>query len=252
MEMAKTGLENKKNPVVDKIGIDEHLGDKINLDLPFTDEQGKQVKLAQYFNDKPVFMLLIYYECPTLCNLHLNALMNTFKDFEWTIGKEFDLIAVSIDPDESARIASKKMDAYMDDYARPESRGGWHFLTGSKESIEELASQVGFRYAWDPREQQWAHAAAAYVLTPEGKISYYHYGMDIQQKVLRLSLVEAGANKIGTILDRMVLFCLQYDPNKKTYAFYAFNLMRAAGILTIFLLAIYLFRFWYKENKTHV
>lgn len=252
MEFARSGVQNKKSLVVDKIGIDEKLGDTIDLNLEFLDEAGKSVQLKNYFSKKPVFLMLIYYECPTLCNLHLNSLMKTFKKFEWTIGKEFDLVAVSIDPDESYKIAGKKLDAYFADYGRSESRSGWHFLTGKEENIKKLASQIGFKYAWDPREQQWAHAAAAYVITPEGRISYYHYGLEILPKVLRLSLVEAGQNKIGTILDRMVLFCLQYDPDKKTYAFYAFNLMRLGGILTIIILAIYLFRFWYKENKTHV
>ena len=250
MDLSKDGLVNQKPAVLDKIGIDEHLGDKIDLELKFNDEKGEEVELGTYFTkDKPVFLMLIYYECPTLCSLHLNALMETFKKFEWEIGDEFELVAVSIDPDETPELARKKKDSYLNLYGKPHTKDGWHFLTGNKESIEKLADQIGFRYAWDQREQQWAHTAAAYVLTPEGKISYYHYGLDIQQKVLRLSLVEAANNKIGTIMDRMVLFCLQYDPTKKGYAFYAFNIMKVFGIIFIIIFGIYLFRFWRKEKN---
>ena len=252
LELAKTGLQNKKSLVSDKIGIDEKLGQNVDLDLEFDDELGNPVKLGKYFGKKPVFLLLIYYECPTLCSLHLNALMDTFKEFEWSIGNEFELVAVSIDPDESSKVASKKLDAYYEDYGRVGTRSGWHFLTGKEENIKKLANQVGFKYAWDPREQAWAHTAAAYVLTPSGQISYYHYGLQIEPKVLRLSLVDASEGKIGTILDRMVLFCMQYDPEKKTYAFYAFNIMRAGGILMVLLFGVFLFRFWYKENKNNI
>lgn len=250
VDLANTGLQNKRPVVLDKIGIEEHLGENINLDLKFRDELGSNVTLGKYFTDKPVFLLLIYYECPTLCSLHLNALLKTLKNFEWEIGNEFEFVAVSIDPEESPRLADKKLKAYFSEYDKPHTRKGWHFLTGEEENINELANQIGFKFAWDQAQQQWAHTAAAYILTPEGKISYYHYGLDIKPKILRLSLVEAAANKIGTIVDRMVLFCLQYDPNKKTYAFYAFNLMKLGGIITIIFLGIFLFRFWKKENKT--
>lgn len=252
MELQKEGLQNKKSIVLEKVGIDEHLGDAIDLDLPFVDELGNDVTIGKYFRNKPVFLLLIYYECPTLCSLHLNALMDTFKQFEWTIGKEFELVAVSIDPDETPMIASKKLDAYFQDYGRNEGRNGWHFLTGKEENIKQLAKQIGFNYAWDSREQAWAHTAAAYILTPKGVISYYHYGLQILEKVLRLSLVDASEGKIGNIVDRMVLFCMQYDPAKKTYAFYAFNLMRLGGILMVIIFGLFLFKFWYKENKKNI
>jgi protein SCO1/2 len=250
MALGKDGLQNKKPVVLDKIGIEEHLGDQINLELKFKDEKGEDVVLGKYFKEKPVFLLLIYYECPTLCSLHLNSLMTTFKELEWNIGDKYDLVAVSIDPDESPKLAQKKLDSYLKEYGRPETRDGWHFLTGEEDNIKELASQIGFKYAWDPREQQWAHTAAGYILTPEGKISFYHYGLQIEKKVLRLSLVEAANHKIGTLMDRALLFCLQYDPTKKTYAFYAYNVMRLGGIITILFLSIFLFRFWKKENKT--
>lgn len=250
METGKDGLKNTKPVVLNKIGIDENLGDKIDLSLKFTDDKGDEVELGKYFNaPKPVLMMLIYYSCPTLCNTHLNSLMGTFRDSQMTIGEDYEFIAVSIDPDESHKLAAAKKESYLEEYGRPETRDGWHFLTGSEENIKKLASQVGFKYAWDHQQRQWAHAAAAYALTPNGVLSYYHYGVSIEPKVLRLSLVEASENKIGNVLDRLVLFCLQYDPNKKTYAFYAYNLMRVGAILMALILGIFLFRFWRKENK---
>lgn len=250
LEYGKDGLKNHTPTVLKDIGIDENLGDKIDLNLTFTDDHGDKVKLGDYFNaPKPVFMMLIYYACPTLCNTHLNSLMETFRNSQMEIGKDYELVAISIDPDESHKLAAKKKESYVKEYGKPESASGWHFLTGDEENIKKIASQVGFKYAWDHQQRQWAHAAAAYVLTPEGKLSYYHYGIAIEPKVLRLSLVEASENKIGNVLDRMVLFCLQYDPDKKTYAFYAFNIMRVGAILMALFLGIFLFRFWRKENK---
>lgn len=249
MQLGKDGLENKKPYVLKQLAVEEHLGESIDLTLPFVDQNGKDVTLGSYVSKKPVFLMMIYYDCPTLCNLHLNSLMDTFREFEWNIGEEFDLVAVSIDPKETPEIANKKMQTYIQSYGRKNDKDGWHFLTGKKENIDKLANQVGFKFAWDYHQRQWAHPAVAYIITPQGKISYYHYGISIQQKVLRLSLVEAAENKIGTIMDRMVLFCLQYDPNKKTYAFYAFNIMRVGGIITIIILFIVFFRFWKKEQR---
>lgn len=250
MEKKASGASNSKPAVLDNIGIDEHLGDQIDLDLSFTDDHGEEVKLKKYFNDKPVLMLLIYYECPTLCNLHLNSLFHTLRTFKMEAGREFEFVAVSIDPDESYKLAAQKKAAYLKELGKPSLDAGWHFLTGKKENIDKLASQIGFNFAWDQNMQQWAHSAAAYSLTPKGVLSYYHYGLNIEDKVLRLSLVEASENKIGNIVDRLVLFCLQYDPDKKTYSFYAFNLMKVAALITAIFLGIFFFRFWRKEFKS--
>lgn len=249
MQEHTDSLQNKKPVVLEKVGIEENLGDSIDLNLEFKDEYGKDVRLGNYFNDKPVFMILIYYECPTLCNLHLNSLIKMLKDFEWRVGDKYEFVAISIDPEESPKLAEKKLQSYLKEYGHPETRNGWHFLTGEEENIHKIADQIGFKYAWDQAQQQWAHTAAAYVLTPGGKISYYHYGLQIEPKIMRLSLVEAANNKIGNIVDRMVLFCLQYDPNKKTYGFYALNIMRLGGVLTMLFLGIFLFSFWRKEKR---
>jgi len=252
MAMNKDGLKNKKPIILDQIGIDEKLGDTINLNLPFIDENQNQVTLQKYFNEKPVFMVLNYYNCPTLCNTHLNQLMRTLKNFEWKLGENFNFVVVSIDPKETAKDAQKKKLELLRSYGDTSFKDNWHFLTGNEMSIKELTSQIGFKYAWDHRQGQWAHAAASYVLTPKGNLSYYHYGIDVDLKVFKLSLVEAASNKIGTIIDRMVLFCLQYDPNKKTYAFYAYNIMKVGALLMALFLGIFLFSFWKKENRTQV
>ena len=218
--------------------------------IPFKDDNGDDVVLGKYFSGhKPVFLMLIYYSCPTLCNTHLNQLMSTFRDSGMKIGKDYEFVAVSIDPDESHKLASQKKDSYLKEFGDESTRDGWHFLTGTQESIDKIASQVGFKYAWDAAQRQWAHAAAAYVVTPEGKLSYYHYGVNIQPKVLRLSLVEAADSKIGSVMDRIVLFCLQYDPDKKTYAFYAYNIMKVGAFIMAFFLIIFLVSFWRKENS---
>ena len=250
LDVGKEGLKNSKPVVLNKIGIDEKLGDKIDLSLKFTDDKGNEVALGDYFTThKPVLLMLIYYSCPTLCNTHLNSLMDTFRKSDMVIGDDYEFIAISIDPDESHKLAAAKKDSYIKEYGKPETRNGWHFLTGNEENIATIADQVGFKFAWDHQQRQWAHAAAAYALTPKGVLSYYHYGISIDPKVLRLSLVEASENKIGNVLDRLVLFCLQYDPDKKTYAFYAYNIMRVGAILTALFLIFFLFRFWRKESK---
>lgn len=244
----KDGAKNVRPPVLDNIGIEEHLGENIDLTLPFVDDKGEAVTLQKYFNGKPVFMILVYYSCPTLCNIHMNTLVQTLADFEWNAGDKYEFVVVSIDPDESWKLADMKKKSLLDMINRPDLDGGWHFLTGEEENIKKLAGQVGFKYQWDFNQQQWAHSAAGYILTPSGKISYYHYGLNVVPKVFRLSLVEASENKIGTIMDRLVLFCLQYDPNKKTYAFYAYNIMRVGAFLTALFLIIFMFKFWSKQR----
>jgi len=243
-----SGSKNERPAFMDDIGIDEHLGAQLDLDLPFTDEDGEGVKLGKYFGEKPVFLMLIYYKCPTLCNTHLNTLMQTFQELKLKIGKDYEFVAVSIDPAESSKVAQMKKKAYLTEYG-DDTGEGWHFLTGSQKSIDQITKTIGFRYAWNAEEKEWAHAAAAYVATPEGKLSYYHFGLNIQPKVLRLSLVEASSGKIGTVIDKVLLFCLQYDPKKKTYAFYAYNLMRVGAILIVVLLLIFFFTVWLKSKR---
>ncbi len=245
------GLSAHETPkVMANIGITEHLGDSIDLNLPFTDENGAAVKLGDYFDGKtPVLLSFVYFTCPMLCSLILDGLTQSLKELEWTVGKEFKTLIVSFDPNDTPEDAAKKKAKYLKKYGRNVGTSGLHFLTGDKAAIEKITNQIGFQYKWDAENEQWGHAAASYVLTPTGKISYYHYGIKYDPVTMRLSLVEASGNKIGTIVDRVLLFCLRYDPTKKTYAFYAMNLMRVGGGMMFVILAAFLFAFWRKQSK---
>jgi protein SCO1/2 len=243
--------KNEKPHELNGVGIDERLGEQVDLNLTFKNEEGEVVKLGDYVSDKPVLLALVYYECPTLCNLHLNALLETFNKFAWGIGDKFNFVAVSIDPEESHKLAKMKKQAYLEKYNRGDTASdGWRFLTGKQENITKLAEQVGFKYKKSRMSDQYVHTAAAYVLTPEGKISYYHYGIQVRPAVLRLSLVEASDNKIGNITDRLLLYCLQYDPNKKTYSFYAFNIVRALAFILVTVMLLYFGRFFWKQRHS--
>ena len=234
----------------DGVGIDEKLGDKIDLNLKFKNEQGEEVSLGSYFQSgKPVMLALVYFNCPSLCNFQLNGIVETLKKLEWTTGNEFEFVIASIEPTETPDLAKSKKESYMTVYDRKEGAKGWHFLTGSQESITALADQVGFRYKWVESRNEYAHTAATYVLTPEGKISRYLYGIGFTPKTLRLSLVEASNNKIGNAVDRFLLYCFRYDPEKRGYAFYAFNIMRAGAAVSVVALLAFLVPFWIRQRK---
>ncbi len=232
------------------VGIEEHLGSKINLDLQFNDEQGRRTPLRHYFESKkPIMLSLVYFSCPNLCNLHLNGMTDMLKTMSAPIGSDFDYVVVSIDPREDAVLATAKKESYLKAYGRPESASGWHFLTGTQESISQLASQVGFQYKWDEKQKQYSHASAAYVLTPEGMISRYLYGVAFAEKDVRLALAEASSGRIGTVMEKLIMFCFRYDPAKRTYSLYVYNIMRAGGGLTLLVLGTFLFSFWFRQRK---
>ncbi len=223
--------------ITEGIGIDEHLGGSIDLDLEFENEVGAVVKLRDYFKaGKPIFLSLVYYNCPMLCNLQMNGSLKTFKQLKLNLGTEFDAILVSIDPNETQKLTSDKKKTYLKSYDRPDADKGWHFLRGKQENITALAKQVGFKYRYDDETSQYLHTAASYVITPDGRISYYHYGISMEPSVLRLSLIEASENKIGTVMERLVLFCLQYDPKKKGYSIYVMNIVRVLGAILVIVL----------------
>ncbi len=239
-----------KPEILENVGIEEHLGESIDLSLMFRDETGTAVPLQSFFREgRPVVLALVYYSCPSMCNLLLNGMTDTLKNIEWNAGNQFQVVVVSIDPKETYQLAKLKRDSYLTSYARYEAEKGWHFLTGDQDSITRLAKTVGFKYRYDEKTSEYVHAAASYIVTPSGKISYYHYGLKSEPKVLRLSLVEASENRIGTVMDRMILFCLRYDPNKRGYAFYAFNIMRVVGGLFAAGLVLFLGMFWYTQRK---
>jgi protein SCO1/2 len=233
------------------IGITEHLGSDVSVrDLHFKDESGQDVTLSKYVDGKkPVVLALVYYECPNLCNMLLNGLTETLKSLDWTPGERFDIVAVSINPKETPDLAAKKKAAYVRSYGRAASAVGWHFLTGEESQIRKLASQVGFSYRYDEREKQYAHASAIYVLTPEGQISRYLYGIEFRPKDLKLALLEASSGKIGSVVDRFVLFCYHYDPKSRSYSMVINRVMTASCSGMILVFGGYLAVFWRREKK---
>jgi protein SCO1/2 len=219
--------------VLQEIGFDQRLGETVPLDLAFTDETGKSVRLADYFGQKPVVLSLVYYQCPMLCTISLNGLAGALEVLSFVPGQEFEVVTVSFDPTESPTLAAAKKRAYMARYNRPEAHAGWHFLTGPKESVEALTRAVGFRYVWDEATKQFAHPAGVLVLTPEGKISHYLFGVEYAPKDLRLALVDAAKGRIGNLADQLLLYCYQYDPQTGRYSAQVLNLVRLAGALTV-------------------
>jgi protein SCO1/2 len=232
------------------IGIVEHLNERVPLDLAFTDEDGRAVRLGDYFHEgRPVLLSVVYYSCPMLCTLVLNGMTDAMKELDWTPGHEYELVTVSFDSRETHSLARLKKESYLSEYGRPGAGAGWHFLVGSPESVRALTEAVGFNYRWDEKGQQFAHQAALYVLTPEGTISRYLYGVMFEPRTLRLSLVEAGAGKVGSAFDQIVLYCFHYDETSGSYALAARNVMRAGGILTVIVLGSVLSRLWIRDRR---
>lgn len=217
-------------PALREVGIDQKLDYQVPLDLAFTDESGKTVRLGQYFHGKPVVLSLVYYNCPMLCNLVMNGELRAFRKVPQILGRDFEAVTVSFDPKETTPLAVSKKSSYVDKYNRPGAANGWHFLTGREDQIRALADSVGFHYAWDPKTQQWAHASGIVILTPQGRIARYQYGIEYSDKDLRLSLVEASANKIGSLTDQVLLFCYHYDPKAGKYTFAVMNSLRVGGL----------------------
>jgi protein SCO1 len=221
-----------------QVGIDQKLNQSIPLNLTFRDENGAPVQLAQFFGQKPVILTLVYYNCPMLCTQVLNGVESGLKELHMDIGKQFDVVTISIDPTESHVLAKVKQEMYVGMYGRPGAAQGWHFLTGDEPQIKQLADAVGFRYAYDPDTKQFAHASAIMLLTPEGKISRYFYGIQFPSRELRLGLVEASEGKIGTPVDQVLLFCYHYDPATGKYGLLISHVIQAGGLLTVLVLGI--------------
>ena len=223
------------------VGIDQKLNDSIPLDLTFRDESGQTVRLGQFFGSKPVILSLVYYNCPMLCTQVLNGMERSLKDVPMDIGKQFNVVTVSIDPTERPTLAAAKRALYTGLYGRPGATEGWHFLTGDELQIKQLANAVGFRYAYDPQSKQFAHASAIMILTAQGKISRYLYGIQYATRDLRLGLVEASEGKIGTPIDQILLFCYHYDATTGKYGLLVSRVLKAAGVFTILVIGIGIF-----------
>jgi len=228
--------------------IEEKTGARVDKQLEFTDDKGEKVRLEKYFkNNQPVLLSIIYYRCPNLCGLHLNGLSAGLQGLPDDFKQQFNFVLVSMDDTETAQLALKKKNNYIKKYSLPPEKT--HFLTGDKDNILSLSEQVGFRFRWDDNQKIFAHLPVAYILTPAGKVSRYLYGVTFQTRTLRLSLVESGQGKIGSIVDRVLLFCFQFDPKRRKYAWYAYNIMRAGGVFTLFFLLCFLLPVWIRESK---
>ena len=240
LQFSFADAQNKAPAALQGVGIDQKLNSQLPLDAPFRDENGKIVRLGDLLNGKPAILTLVYYECPMLCTQVLNGLTGSLRVLSFSAGKEFNIITVSFDPGETPALAGGKKRAYLKEYGRPGAEIGWHFLTGDQKSIARLTSAVGFKYNYDPSVDQFAHASAIMVLTPEGKLSRYFYGIEYSIRDLRLALVEASQNKIGSLADQFLLYCFHYDPSTGKYSAFAVNLIRLGGIATVLSLSIFI------------
>jgi protein SCO1/2 len=226
------------------VGIDQKLDQQLPLDLIFRDESGQEVKLGHYFGQRPVVLAFVYYDCPMLCTQVLNGMVTSFRVLPFQVGKEFDVVTVSFDPRETSTLATTKKKVYIDylpEKMRPAAMNGWHFLTGDQANIAKLTEAAGFRYHYDEATKQFAHASGIMVATPQGKLSRYFYGVEYAPRDLRLGLIESSANKIGSPVDQLLLYCYHYDPATGKYGAAVMRVMRIAGVLTVLAIVAMLF-----------
>lgn len=236
--------------IVEQVGIDQHLNTQLPLDAHFIDENGRDIALGQLFGKRPVILALVYYECPMLCNQVLNGLTRTLRVTSLNAGTDFDVVVVSFDPNEGTKLAGAKKAAYVSRYGRPGTEAGWHFLTGTEPNIKRLTSAAGFRYQWQADTQQWAHTAGVMVVTPKGVLSRYFYGIEFGTRDLRLGLVEASNEKIGTLADQALLLCYRYDPMKGSYGLMTMRLIQIGAVLTLIALGSYI-TIMLRRERTH-
>jgi len=247
---AQANLDNISD--LKKIDVVEHLGDTIPLDLKFTDDHGNPVTLRQYFgHGEPVLLNLAYSDCPMLCSVVLDGVANGVHDLELRPGKDFQILTVSIDPNETVKTANGRKHRYAGSVGEMGSPDGWTFLVGDSTQSRALANAVGFVYYYDEDLKQYAHPAVTFLLTEDGVVSRYLYGLEYKERDLRLGLLEASEGKIGTTIDRIVLYCFHYDPDAKGYVAFAGNIMRLGGAITLVLLGTFLGLHWAKERLRH-
>lgn len=231
--------------------ISEKLGSQVDLDgIMLRDEQDQEKPLKTFFKPgTPVILNIVYFNCPNLCGLVLNGLLDVLKETEWTVGQKFTVLTVSMDHREKGDLASKKKASFIKEYGRTPIDDGWRFLTGREDQIKKLADQVGFGFRYDTKQEEYAHSAALMILTPQGLVSRYLYGAQFEKKNLKLALLEASNGKIGNIVDRVLLYCFHYDPKAGGYSLYAFRLMQIGGLATILIMAIFFAAFWSRQRK---
>jgi protein SCO1 len=227
---------NVRPPGLKNVGIEQHLDGQISPDLVFRDEAGKTVRLGEYFGQRPMILNLVYYQCPMLCSEVLSGLESALRVLKLDVGKDFDVLTVSFNPNETPEMAAAKKAEYLKRYGRASAAAGWHFLTGPQESIDELTKAAGFQYQYDAKTGQFAHTTAIMILTPDGKIAQYYFGVEYAPKDLRLGLVQASSGKIGTVVDEVLLYCYHYDPATGKYGAIISRILQLSAGATILLL----------------
>jgi len=242
---------NRGGPAVLKeIGVDEKLGDSIPLDLVFTNSDGDDITLGELFeSDKPVLLNPLYYDCPVLCSVVLDGVFGAVKQLAWSPGTDYTIISFSIDPEEDPELASSSKEFYLNQFDRKSAADGWHFLTGSQESIEQLTEAIGFRYKYEEETGEYIHMASIMMLSPAGKITRYLYGANFREFDVRNALFEAADGTIGNSLDKVLMYCFTYDPSSQSYVPVAMNIMKLGGLATLIILGIFLSVFWRRERN---
>jgi len=220
-------------PLLEGIGIDQRLNESVPLDLPFRDETGKTVRLGDFIGKKPVILSLVYFDCPMLCTVAENGLLHSLQEIKFSVGREFEVLTVSFDPRDTPELAAAKKAVYVGLYGRKGAERGWHFLTGDESSIQQLTKAVGFRYRYDAQAKQFVHATGIMLITADGKLARYFYGIYYPSRDLRLGLIEASANRIGSPVDEVLLFCCRYDPATGKYGVLISRVLQIAGVMTL-------------------
>lgn len=246
---APARADDKLPSILTEVGIDQRLNNPVPLGLTFRDEAGDPVTLGDCVGGKPTILVLAYYRCPMLCTQVLNGVLEAAKGIPFELGKDYRIVTVSFDEREGPELAAAKKASYVQEYGRPGAEQGWRFLTGDRDAILRLAEAVGFRYRWDPRQNQFAHASCITILTPRGKVARYFFGIRYPAGDVRLSLVEASENKVGRRIDQLLLFCYHYDPDTGKYTPVVMNLMRAGGVVTLLVLGGMFGLFWAHERR---
>lgn len=232
------------------VGVEEHLSSPLPLTLKFRDDRGKLVRLGDYFGKgRPIVLSMNYSSCPMLCNVQLNGMADALRDLDWTAGREYDVVSVSINPRETFEEAQLAKKRYVERYGQPGSEDGWHFLTGDEQDIKELARTIGFQYHYVPSQKEYAHPAVFVLASPDGNVMRYVYGVNFDPQMLRLSLVEASEGKVGNTIDKFILYCFHYDAAAGKYAPVARNIMKVGAAGTVLVLALVLATFWARERS---
>ncbi|MGA2886562.1 MAG: SCO family protein [Terracidiphilus sp.] len=244
---------DKPPAILNSVGIAQRLNEQLPLALSFTDDQGKQVELASYFGKRPAILALVYYQCPMLCSEELNGLTSALQMVSFVPGKDFSVIVVSIDPTEGTELAEAKKRGYLKRYGHPETAAGWHFMTGTQENIDALTKAVGFGYVKIPgpdgKLTQFAHASSIEIITPEGKLAQYYMGVEYSPKDLRLGLVEASANRIGSPVDNILTYCYHYDPQTNKHSLIVARVVQLGGLITVFTLGGFMLAMFRKDAR---